>query len=153
MITFSHSVEIAAAPHQVFALLDDLRTTPTWLDRCIKVEMGEPVRYHFRQGGGRVGVMNATIEKRLADQQLLLTLRDKLAEVHIDQRLTQSLTGPQRSLDRSMMGHTSTMLTCSIEVRPLTLAGKLMTPLIRKHLPTAIMRATDRIKARVELAR
>lgn len=149
MITFSHSVEIAAAPHQVFALLDDLRTTPTWLDRCIKVEMGEPVRYHFRQGGGRVGVMNATIEKRLADQQLLLTLRDKLAEVHIDQRLTQSLTGPHRSL----MGHTSTMLTCSIEVRPLTLAGKLMTPLIRKHLPTAIMRATDRIKARVELAR
>ncbi|HPH64403.1 MAG TPA: SRPBCC family protein [Kofleriaceae bacterium] len=150
MITFSHSVEIAAAPHQVFALLDDLRTTPTWLDRCIKVEMGEPVQYHFRQGGGRVGVMNATIVKRLADQQLQLMLRDKLAEVHIDQRLSQSLTGPASAGQRA--GHASTTLTCSIEVRPLTLAGKLMTPLIRKHLPTAIMRATDRIKARVEHA-
>ena len=108
--------------------------------------------------------MNATIVKRLADQQLLLTLRDKLAEVHIDQRLTQSLTGSaiagQRSLENSMigpasqrsLGSPSTTLTCSIEVRPLTLAGKLMTPLIRKHLPTAIMRATDRIKARVEVA-
>ncbi len=139
MIRFSYAIEIAATPAEVFALLDDLAATPSWLARCVKVEL-EPLRYHFRQGGGRVGVMNASVATRVLNQQLIIDFRDNQANVQVDQKVTASHSGPN-----------VTVLTCVVAVQPRSLAGKLVAPLIRKYLPSAVTASAERIKAQAEV--
>ncbi len=138
MIRYSYAIEISATPAQVFVLLDDLAATPLWLARCVKVEL-EPLRYHFRQGGGRVGVMSASIATRVPNQQLVIDFRDNQANVTVDQQVVGSRSNPN-----------TTVLICVVEVQPRSLAGKLVAPLIRKYLPTAVTASAERIKAQVE---
>ncbi len=138
MIRFSYAIEIAATPAQVFALLDDLAATPLWLARCVKVEL-EPLRYHFRQGGGRVGVMSASVATRVPNQKLVIDFRDNQAEVQVEQQIAASRSTPN-----------TTVLTCSVAVQPRSLAGKLVAPLIRKYLPSAVTASAERLKAQVE---
>lgn len=139
MIRFSYAIEIAATPAEVFVLLDDLKATPLWLARCVKVEL-EPLRYHFRQGGGRVGVMSASIATRVPNQQLVIDFRDNQANVQVDQQVAASRSNPN-----------ATLLTCSVAVQPRSLAGKLLTPLIRKYLPSAVTASAERLKAQAEV--
>ena len=139
MIQFSYAIEIAATPAQVFSLLDDLSATPSWLVRCVKVEL-EPLRYHFRQGGGRVGVMSAAVATRVPNQRLMIAFRDNQATVQMDQRIAASRTSPN-----------ATVLTCTVEVEPRSLAGKLLAPVIRKYLPNAVTASAERIKAQAEV--
>ena len=138
MIRFSYDIEIAAPQARVFLLLDDLQAAPNWLVRCIKVEV-EPLRYHFRQGGGRVGVMSASVATRVLNQRLVIDFRDHQANVQLDQQLVASRTSPN-----------ATVLTCTIEVQPRSLAGKLVAPLIRKYLPNAVTASAESIKALAE---
>ena len=138
MIRFSYAIEIAATQAHVFLLLDDLQATPTWLVRCVKVEL-EPLRYHFRQGGGRSGVMSAAVVTRVPNQQLVIAFRDHQASVQMDQQLAAS-----------RISQNATVLTCTVEIQPRSLAGRLLTPLIRKYLPTAVTASAERIKAQAE---
>lgn len=136
MIAVTQSVTIAAPKASVFALLDDVTTTPRWLSRCVRVEAGPPLQYYLREGGGHVGVWQGTVTARAPNDHLTLVLAHKLAEVCVEQTLATTNEG--------------TVLTCSIRVAPRSLAGKLMTPLIRKHLPTVIAKATANLKALCE---
>ena len=138
MIRFSYAIEIAATPPQVFLLLDNLSGSPAWLARCVKVEL-EPLRYYFRQGGGRVGVMSASVATRVPNQQLDIAFRDKQATVQMHQQLAASRNNP-----------TATVLTCVVEIQPRSLAGKLLAPLIRTYLPSAVTASAERLKAQVE---
>jgi carbon monoxide dehydrogenase subunit G len=140
MISVSTSIEIAATPAQVFALIDNLQNTPLWLERCVKVELGDPILYYFRQYKDQVGCMTAQITTRVVDQKLTLKLQDKYANVTIEQLVKPAIVG----------GSNGTLLTCSIDVAFRTLAGKLVSPFIRKHLPTALATAAERVKAQVE---
>ena len=55
MPSFAHTVQVAASPEAVYAIIDDTDRTPEWLRRCTKIDnpanghntVGTPLTYHY----------------------------------------------------------------------------------------------------------
>ena len=56
MPSFSHTLDVAAAPEAVYAIIEDTDRTPEWLRRCTRIDnpanghnsVGTPLTYHYR---------------------------------------------------------------------------------------------------------
>jgi len=142
-IHFEHSVDVARNPEQVFAIVEDFGRTPGWLERCTGLEklspgpnaVGTKLRYAYREGS-HTGVMEGEITARVPGERLTCHYRDKLMAVTVDFRMSRTATG--------------TRLTHAIEIVPQTLIARLMSPLIKRHLPAQTTAAMERLKSLIE---
>jgi carbon monoxide dehydrogenase subunit G len=145
MPSFAHTETVAAAPEQVFAIIDDFRRTPEWLTRCTGIDrledgpnrVGLPLRYHY-QDGRRTGTMDGEVAAREQDRRLTLHFVDKMTDVTVD-------------FSVAPMGE-ETSLTHEITIRTLGF-GKLFTPMIKRALPKQTLDAMSRLKALAESER
>lgn len=142
-IHFEHSVDVLRSPEQVFTVINDFARTPSWLERCTGLEklspgpnaVGTKLRYAYREGS-HTGVMEGEITARVPDERLTCHYRDKLLAVTVDFRMTPTATG--------------TRLTHAIEIVPQTLIARLMSPLIKRHLPAQTTATMERLKSLIE---
>jgi len=121
---FETSIDVARAPEEVFAFLDDLRNTPTWNARCVRIEQTSPgeravgaeLHYVYREGR-REGEMRGVVTTYERDRALVMTFTDRVLEVVVGFRLEPRGTG--------------THVVHQVTITPRTLAMRLMSPLIR----------------------
>lgn len=142
-IVHEHSVDLKVSPERVFAMIDDLPKTPSWLGPCTSLEkvtpgtnnVGDRLRYAYKQGG-RAGVMDGEIVERQVNESLVCRYRDSQMDVTVEQRIARSPGGA--------------CLTHRITIAPQTMMGKLMTPLIRSALPNQTHEAMEKLKKLLE---
>ena len=142
-IRFEHAIDVARAPEQIFAVLDDLSQTPKWLSRCTGIEklspgpnaVGTRVRYAYREGG-RTGTMDGEIKARTPGERLTVGYADKMMEVVVDFHMTKTDGGAR--------------LTPTIDIRPKSLMAKLFAPLVRRQLPQQTITAMESLRGLVE---
>jgi uncharacterized protein YndB with AHSA1/START domain len=138
-IHFSHTLDIGHQPSKIFALLDDLATTPKWLERCTAIEklssgpndVGTRLRYAYREGG-RTGTMDGEIVARVPDERLSFRYADKMMDVAVDFLVTSATTGAR--------------LTHTIDITPKTVLAKIFAPFIRRGLPRQTITAMERLR-------
>lgn len=144
MPSYSHSIDIAAPPAEVFALLDDVERTPEWLGPCTRMAkvsdgpnaVGTRLDYEFKQGRG-TGRMDGEIIARRPDDQLAMRFSDRMMQVTVDFR---PRPGEQPG---------TTRLTHIIEIDPRGVA-RLLSPLISRGLPKQTRDAMAAIKRLAE---
>ena len=142
-IEFSHTIEVSRSPAEVFAFVDDLGKTPSWLERCTGIEkltsgenaVGTKLRYSYADGG-RKGQMDGEITHRVPGEHLSFEYRDKMMAVTVDFRMAKSDAG--------------TRLTHTVDIRPQTFMSKLFSPMIRRALPTQTMTAMEKLRGLLE---
>ena len=142
-IRFEHAVEVTRPPDRVFAVLDDFAQTPRWLARCTGIEkltpgpnaVGTKLRYGFKEGG-RTGMMDGEITARTPDERLVCRYVDGMMEVVVDFRVAKTAEG--------------THLVHVIDITPKTFFAKLLSPLIRRQLPTQTITAMDTLRTLLE---
>lgn len=139
-INYEYSVEVNCSPVQAFALIDDLARTPEWLSVCVSLEnlsrgpntVGDKLKYTFKQGK-QAEVMDGEITARIPGEKLTYEFDDRKFQVVIDFNIVRNSVG--------------TKMTHVITITPKTLAGKLMTPLIRLGVPKQTKDAMHALKA------
>jgi hypothetical protein len=139
-ISFDHTMDLKQEPRQVFAILDDVSLTPKWLAQCAGVEkltggknrVGTKLRYAYEEGS-QSGTLDAEITARTPDKHLTFHHSEKMAEVTVDYRITKTAAGSH--------------LEIHIEVTPISLTAKLMSPLIRNELPAKATAAMKKLRA------
>ena len=144
MPQYSHTVQVAAAPHDVFAIVDDTSRTPDWLSRCTRLDklddgpnqVGTPLRYYYRDGR-RTGEMAGDIAVREPDRRLALRFVDKMMDVTVD-----FVTAPGDAPGSTSLTHTIDITTKGI--------GKIFTPMIKRGLPKQTIDAMEKLKALAE---
>ena len=137
-ISFSHTLEIPEAPDAIWAVIDDPRRTPEWLDRCTAMEvvtpgavaLGTGLRYSFRDSG-RDGVMDGEVTAWEPNARLTMRFTDRTMLALVDFRLTATTTG--------------TALTHVITLTPRSILTKLFAPLIRSKLPGQTIEAMHKL--------
>jgi len=142
-IRFQHSVDVASDPKDAFAILDDLSATPKWLERCTGIEklkpgsnaVGDKLKYSYKEGG-RSGVMDGEITARSPNEHLSFHYWDKMMDVTVDFRVSQTASGAR--------------LVHTIEITPKTLFAKLISPMIRSQLPKQTTTAMERLRGLLE---
>jgi hypothetical protein len=140
---YEHSIDVARAPGDAFALLDDVSKTPTWLSRCVKlekldggpIEVGTKLRYSYKEGR-RVKAMDGEVTARVPNERLTYSYADKMAHVTVDFRMTS--------------GEKGTRLTHAISIEPKHFMMKLLSPLIRRALPKQTVDAMEKVRALLE---
>ena len=138
-IDYEHSVDVASDPATTFAFLDDVSQTPRWLARCTGIEklsegpnaVGTQLRYSYRDAG-RSGTMTGEITARAPSERLTYRYTDGRMDVIVDFLVAQGTSG--------------TLLTHRIEITPKTLLGKVVSPLIRRALPTQTVSAMTKLQ-------
>jgi uncharacterized protein YndB with AHSA1/START domain len=138
-IHFSHTLDVAQDPDQVFALLDELERTPEWLERCTRIEklspgpneVGTKLRYAYRDGV-RAGTMDGEIVTRIPGERIAFRYGDETMEVAVDFHVTNAAQGAR--------------LTHTIDITPKTLFAKLFSPLIRRGLPRQTVAAMEKLR-------
>jgi len=144
MPSFSHTLQVDAAPDAVYAILDDTDRTPEWLSRCTGIdnlgdgpnEVGTPLRYHYKDGR-RTGEMDGRITTHEAGRRFAMNFVDKMMDVTVD---FETAPGADPA---------TTRLTHTVDIRP-TGVGKLFTPLIKRSLPKQTTGAMEKLKALAE---
>jgi hypothetical protein len=139
-IHFSHTIDVGHEPKKVFALLDDLASTPKWLERCVAIEklspgpnaVGTKLRYTYRDIG-RTSAMEGEIVARIADERLTFRYGDKMMDVGVDLHVTSAATGAR--------------LTHTIDITPKNVLAKIFAPFIRRGLPRQTITAMQRFGA------
>jgi len=142
MPRFSHTLSVSAQPSTVFAILDDVSQTPTWLRRCTGIDklddgpndVGTPLTYHYRDGR-RTGSMAGEVIAREPDRHFAMKFTDAMTDVTVDFVSASDGVG--------------TSLTHTIDVGTKGI-GRLFTPLIRRRLPAQTIDAMTRLKALAE---
>jgi uncharacterized protein YndB with AHSA1/START domain len=141
---FSHTLEVAAAPGRVFAILDDVGRTPEWLTRCTGVEKLDDgpnavgARLLYLHGEGRrIGQMDGRITAYEPDRHIAMEYTDRMMEVGVD-----FVVRPGASEGSSSLTHT-------LDIRPKGL-GLLFTPFISRRLPRQTVEAMQRLKGIAE---
>lgn len=143
MPSYTHSVEVAAVPSQIFGLIDDFTLTPKWLQSCTQLDrigpgpnaVGTRLVYHYKLGS-RLGRMDGEITVRDPDRRLVMRFKDRMMQVTVDFATTAS-------------GAVGSTLTHSIAITPKGL-GKVFGPVISRHLPDQTIDALTTLKAMAE---
>ena len=146
MPSFSHTLQVAAAPEAVYAIIDDTERTPEWLSRCTRIDnlgagpnaVGTPLRYHYKDGR-RTGEMDGRITRHEDGRRFAMNFVDKLMDVTVD---FETAPGADPS---------STRLTHTVDIRTRGV-GKLLTPLIKRSLPKQTTGAMEKLKTLAERA-
>ena len=142
MPRFAHTLSVSAPPSAIFAIVDDVSQTPTWLSRCTGIDKLDPgtndvgtrLRYHYADGR-RTGVMEGQIVAREPDRHFAMKFTDRMMDVTVDFVAASDGVG--------------TTLTHSIDIATKGI-GKLFTPLIRRDLPKQTMDAMTALKRLAE---
>lgn len=143
MPEFSHTEVVDAPPAQIFAVLDNVEVTPTWLARCTKLErlspgptaVGTKLKYHYKDGA-RTGTMDGEVVARDENRRLTNSFSDTMMDVKVDFRLEPS-------------AGEATRLTHAITITPKGF-GRLFGPMIRRQLPGQTTGAMTALKKLVE---
>ena len=144
MPSFTHTLQVAAAPERVFAIIDDTDRTPEWLSRCTRIDnpdnghnaVGTPLTYHYKDGR-RTGAMDGRITRHEPARRFTMNFVDKMTDVTVD---FDTAPGADAA---------STTLTHSIDITTKGF-GKLFTPIIKKTLPKQTIGAMEQLKALAE---
>lgn len=144
-VRYEHTETVRATPERVFAAIDDLPLTAKWLPPCVSLEKvgtgpnapGDKLRYVFRQGG-KQSEMAGEIVAREPGRRLHCRYFDSQFEVSVDMSVSPAADGA--------------VTTHVIEITPKSLAGKLMSPLIRMGLGKQTRDASANLKRLVEAA-
>jgi len=144
MPSFAHTVQVAASPEAVYAIIDDTDRTPEWLRRCTKIDnpanghnnVGTPLTYHYKDGR-RTGQMDGKIITHEPGRRFAMNFVDAMTDVTVNFE-----TAPGADAG-------STRLTHSIDIKTKGF-GKLFTPIIKKTLPTQTTDAMEQLKALAE---
>ena len=141
MPVYTHTLEIAAAPEQVFEVLSDTDLTPQWQPRCTRIDRltegpvkeGTALRYFYKDGrreGQMEGRVTAAEPGRFA-----MTYADKMMTVDVD--FTGAVSGA------------GTRLTHTIHIQPSGFA-RIFTPFITRTLPKQTVTSMEQLKTLVE---
>jgi uncharacterized protein YndB with AHSA1/START domain len=139
-----HSVEIAAAPEDVFPWLADPERRLRWMGALVESEsltdgppgLGSRYRDVFEDHGQRI------------------ELEAELVEVEPPERLTARLVSKgfeSTSSQRLEAGGAGTRLTAAVETRYTMLAARLLAPLVTRHAQKQLEGDLARLKDLVEL--
>ncbi|MGH3316614.1 MAG: SRPBCC family protein [Nocardioidaceae bacterium] len=141
---FSHTLEVAAPPGRVFAILDDVGRTPEWLSRCSGVEKLDAgpntvgTRLLYLHGEGRrIGQMDGRITAYEPDEHMAMVYTDRMMEVGVD-----FVVRPGASESSTSLTHTLDIGTKGV--------GRLFTPFISRRLPHQTVEAMQRLKGIAE---
>ena len=142
MPRFAHTLSVSAPPSAIFAIVDDVSQTPTWLSRCTAIEKLDPgpndvgtrLRYHYADGR-RTGVMDGQIIAREPDRHFAMKFSDRMMDVTVDFVAASDGVG--------------TTLTHSVDIAPQGF-GRLVAPLIRRQLPKQTIDAMTTLKRLAE---
>lgn len=143
MITAEASLLIARPVAAVFAYADDFANAPRWLESCVVLKQTSPearargsaLHYHHRQGG-REGEMKGTVTVYEKDARLDLEFADPMFQVAIELQFAAEVDG--------------TRVRLCITITPLTMMGKLMTPMIRAGNQQQVTSNLARLKQQLE---
>lgn len=138
MPDYSHTLDVAASPDQVFAVLEDPARAAEWQPGCTRMETATPgpvrvgteLRYFFEQGR-REGKMLGQVTAMEPSERFTMHFTDKMMNVVVDFEGVPEGAG--------------TRLTHTISVQPSGLA-RLMSPLIARGLPRQTITAMERIR-------
>jgi uncharacterized protein YndB with AHSA1/START domain len=144
MPSFSHTLQVDAAPEAVYAIIDDTDRTPEWLARCTKIDnpangqntVGTPLTYHYRDGK-RTGSMEGRIITHEPGRRFAMNFVDKITDVTVDFE-----TAPGAAPGTTRLTHTIDIATKGF--------GKLLTPVIARALPKQTTNAMESLKALAE---
>jgi carbon monoxide dehydrogenase subunit G len=139
VIRTEQSVDVARAPGDVFAFLDDASRTSSWMGLCTKLEQTSPapkgvgttMHYAHNQGAGG-GTMDGVVTQYEAGRRLEMTFIDKMFEIVVSFVVEPSGTGA-----------TVTYVTV---VTPVGLLAKMMTPMIRTAMPQQMAKDVAKLK-------
>lgn len=142
-IHFEHEIDIARAPYEVFAALEDFSLTPKWLASCGGIEIltpgplavGTQLRYSF-QDTAHSGIMEGQIIARVPNERLAFEYADHLVAAIADFRLSPNAIG--------------THLVHSIEITPKTFMVKMLAPVIRLQIPGQTTAAMEKLRQHLE---
>lgn len=142
MPVFTHTLEIAADPERVFAVLNDTDWTPEWQPRCTRIDKltdgpvreGTALRYFFKDGR-REGQMEGRVTVLEPARRFAMTYSDKMMTVDVDFAGAPSQGG--------------TRLTHTIHIQPSGVA-RIFTPFITRSLPKQTVTSMERLKALAE---
>lgn len=142
MPRYAHTLSVSAPPSVIFAIVDDVDQTPTWLSRCTKIDKLDPgtndvgtrLRYHYADGR-RTGVMDGQVVAREPDRHFAMKFSDRMMDVTVDFVAASDGVG--------------TTLTHTIDIATKGL-GVLFAPLIKRQLPKQTLDAMTALKRLAE---
>lgn len=140
MIQCEHTIDIARAPAEVFAFIDDSRRMPEWITSCVAVEqtspaprrVGSTLHYTFKQCA-RPGTMDGTVTEYQPPRRLAMRFGDSGFTVTVAFRVEPAGGGAR--------------VTQSLQIEPRTFFGRLMTPLIRAGTRRQVAGDNAKLKA------
>jgi carbon monoxide dehydrogenase subunit G len=141
---FAHTLSVSAPPAAIFAIVDDFSKTPQWLSRCTGIDKLDPgpndvgtrLSYHY-DDGRRSGTMDGQIVAREPDRHFAMKFTDRMMDVTVDFVAASDGVG--------------TTLTHTVDIATKGF-GVLLSPLIKRQLPTQTMDAMTALKAMAEQA-
>lgn len=146
MIRAQTALDIARAPADVFAMLDDPRRVPEWLSQCAELAVvppgpmavGSTLRYRYKEGGPRTGTMDGKVTTYEKNRRLEMHFTDAMFELDIAFELTPAGSG--------------THMEHRVAIEPKGMA-KLMAPMIRPATEKQIAKDTASLKTLLESGR
>ena len=142
MPRFAHTLSVSAPPSAIFAIVDDVSQTPTWLSRCTGIDKLDPgtndvgtrLRYHYADGR-RTGVMEGQIVAREPDRHFAMKFTDRMMDVTVDFVAASDGVG--------------TTLTHTIDIATKGF-GRAFAPVIKRQLPKQTLDAMTALKRLAE---
>jgi carbon monoxide dehydrogenase subunit G len=142
-IQFQHSIDVKRTPAEAFAVLDDFEKTPTWVERCTKLEKpeggpnttGQKLKYSYRERG-RSGVMDGEIQVHEPGKHLRMHYWDKMLDVVVDFQVAPADGGAR--------------LTHTIDITPKAFMVKLFSFAIRRQLPQQTVQTMENLRRLLE---
>jgi carbon monoxide dehydrogenase subunit G len=125
VIRTEQSVDVARAPADAFAFLDEPSNAPRWMGMCTKLEqtsagpkqVGTTMHYAHNQGHGAGGTMDGVVTRYEPGRLLAMTFVDTMFEVAVSFAVEPSGAGSK--------------VTIASEITPVGFLAKMMTPMIR----------------------
>jgi carbon monoxide dehydrogenase subunit G len=133
------SIDVSRTEAEVFAVLDDFDRMPRWLAMCAKLEqtsppprrVGSTLRYAYKEGG-RVKLIDGSVTAYEPGRRLAMAFADTAFKIAVSFEI--ATTGA------------ATRLTHTVEIEPLSLPMKLLTPVIRAATQRQLAKDTETLK-------
>jgi carbon monoxide dehydrogenase subunit G len=138
VIRTEQSVDVARAPAEAFAFLDDAAKTPSWMGLCTSLEQTSPApkgvgtTMHYRHNQGSGGEMDGVVTQYESGRRLEMTFIDKAFEIVVSFAVEPSGSGSR--------------VTYATDVTPVGLLAKMMTPMIRTAMPPQMAKDLAKLK-------
>jgi len=99
-VQFEHGVYLDQSPERVFALLDDVEKTPSWLKSCTGMkkltegdnQVGTKLKYSYKEGS-KTGEMAGRITVRAPNERFAIVFTDKTRDLTWDYRISNTGAG------------------------------------------------------------